>query len=114
MWESGEFLNRRWVGHYEQNFENGKPNQIFNYDLTGRRKGRQRYYFESGILARIENYVSDSQEGYTLEFNKNEQLMKAELFINGKKAEAGKENKEMLEQLLEIVRKENEIAKKNQ
>ena len=105
--EEGTFVSGRWEGNYKFYYQSGKVQQSFNFDSSGKRSGLQKFYYKNGIIQMLSTFNKGKQDGYYLEFDTLGRLAKTEgRYMNGKKVT--EQNKEMLSEMLEIVRKENE------
>lgn len=115
--EIGTFVSGRWIGNYKFFHDNGQVEQDFNFDSNGKRIGLQKYYFKNGVLQILAMFNDNKQNGYSLEFDSLGKMTNYEYCLNGGKINKDDkiytDYKEMLDAMIEIANKENELVLKS-
>ena len=65
--EKGYYKDDFFDGQYTMYYENGKPQEIYNY-IAGKLNGEYKLYYENGNLEEIGNYVDNKLEGKVLQY----------------------------------------------
>ena len=69
--EEGMWKNNRWVGDYKLYYDNGQVQQAFAFDATGKRAGKQTYFYENGQTMIEGNWDGGKEAGVVTEFYEN-------------------------------------------
>ena len=80
--EEGLWKNNRWVGDYKLYYDNGQVQQAFKFNTTGKREGKQEYFYENGQVMIEGNWAEGKEAGVLKEFHENGDI-KSEKNFNG-------------------------------
>jgi antitoxin component YwqK of YwqJK toxin-antitoxin module len=69
--EEGMWKNNRWVGDYKLYYDNGQVQQAFSFDATGKRSGKQQYFYENGQTMIEGNWDGGKESGVITEYYEN-------------------------------------------
>jgi antitoxin component YwqK of YwqJK toxin-antitoxin module len=69
--EEGMWKNNRWVGDYKLYYDNGQVQQAFSFDATGKRAGKQTYFYENGQTMIEGNWDGGKEAGVVTEYYDN-------------------------------------------
>lgn len=81
--ESGNWVNNRNTGEFRRNHVNGNTQQLFLFNESGKRDGRQKYFHENGNLAMEVTLVNGKEAGVCKRYNELGQLTEEKTFENG-------------------------------
>jgi len=81
--EAGTWTNNKNMGEFRRNYVNGNPHQVFVFNDSGKRDGRQRYYHPNGNLAMDVTIVNGKEAGVCRRYNEAGQLTEEKTFENG-------------------------------
>ena len=81
--EQGSWKNNRNTGEFKRHYENGQVSQEFAFDPTGKRDGKQKYFYDDGTLM-IEADINQGKEEKVLEYNPDGTLKAEKVFVDGK------------------------------
>ena len=81
--EQGSWKNNRNTGEFKRHYENGQVSQEFAFDPTGKRDGKQKYFYDDGTLM-IEADINQGKEEKVLEYNPDGSLKAEKVFVDGK------------------------------
>jgi len=81
--EQGSWKNNRNEGEFKRHYENGQVSQEFAFNPTGKRDGKQKYYYDDGTLM-IEADVKEGKEEKVVEYNPDGSLKAEKVFVDGK------------------------------
>lgn len=81
--EEGNWKNNRNTGAFTRRHENGQIAQKFEFKTTGKRDGKQEYFYPNGQLM-ISAIISDGKEQSVTEYYEDGSLKAEKNFIDGK------------------------------
>lgn len=81
--EEGSWKNNRNTGEFKRYYENGQMSQNFVFNATGKRDGKQEYFYENGQLM-IDADISNGKENFVKEYYENGDLKAEKSFVDGK------------------------------
>lgn len=81
--EEGKWKNNRNTNEFKRYHENGQIAQQFAFNESGKRDGRQTYYYENGQVM-IEADVEAGKEKFVKEYYENGDIKAEKVFIDGK------------------------------
>jgi len=82
--EEGTWNSLGWIGAYKYYHPNGKLYYEWVYDQSGKRTGRQRYYFDNGNVMFDGEWNAGNEAGLIMEYFENGSLRSEKFFNNGK------------------------------
>jgi antitoxin component YwqK of YwqJK toxin-antitoxin module len=80
--EEGMWKNNRWTGDYKLYYDNGQVQQAFAFDATGKRAGKQTYFYENGQTMIEGTWDGGKEAGVVTEYYDNGEK-KSEKNFNG-------------------------------
>jgi antitoxin component YwqK of YwqJK toxin-antitoxin module len=81
--EEGSWKNNRNTSNFKRYYENGQVSQQFAFNPTGKRDGRQIYFYENGQVM-IEADIEAGKEKFVKEFYEDGSIKAEKNFIDGK------------------------------
>ena len=81
--EEGSWKNNRNTSDFKRYYENGQVSQQFAFNPTGKRDGRQTYFYENGQVM-IEADIEAGKEKFVKEFYEDGSIKAEKNFIDGK------------------------------
>jgi len=81
--EEGSWKNNRNTGDFKRYYENGQVSQQFAFNTSGKRNGKQVYFYEDGQVM-IEADIEAGKEKFVKEFYENGDVKAEKAFIDGK------------------------------
>jgi antitoxin component YwqK of YwqJK toxin-antitoxin module len=81
--EEGSWKNNRNTSTFKRYYENGQVSQDFEFATTGKRDGRQTYFYENGQVM-IEADVESGKEKFVKEFYEDGSVKAEKNFVDGK------------------------------
>jgi len=81
--EEGSWKNNRNMDDFKRYYENGQVSQEFAFNTSGKRDGRQTYFYENGQIM-IEADIDAGKEKFVKEFYEDGSIKAEKAFINGK------------------------------
>ena len=81
--EEGSWKNNRNTSDFKRYYENGQVSQQFAFNPTGKRDGRQTYFYENGQVM-IEADIEAGKEKFVKEFYEDGSIKAEKSFIDGK------------------------------
>jgi antitoxin component YwqK of YwqJK toxin-antitoxin module len=81
--EEGNWKNNRNTNDFKRYYENGQVSQNFAFNNTGKRDGKQTYYYESGQVM-IEADIESGKEKFVKEFYEDGSVKAEKSFVDGK------------------------------
>jgi antitoxin component YwqK of YwqJK toxin-antitoxin module len=81
--EEGSWKNNRNTSDFKRYYENGQVSQQFAFNPTGKRNGRQTYFYENGQVM-IEADIEAGKEKFVKEFYEDGSIKAEKSFIDGK------------------------------
>lgn len=116
--EEGNWENNRNTGGFKRFYENGQTAQEFVFNETGKRDGKQVYFYENGQVM-IEADMAAGKEKFVKEFYEDGSIKAEKSFIDGeldvantkvyesKNPNNNNENKELANSPIKIVKVDN-------
>jgi antitoxin component YwqK of YwqJK toxin-antitoxin module len=71
----GLFLNDKRIGEWIFYYPNSKIEQVGKYDKKGRAQGEWKWFYDSGNILRIENYIDNLRNGPMLEYTEDGKII---------------------------------------
>lgn len=81
--EEGNWKNNRNTNEFKRYYENGQVSQNFAFNTTGKRDGRQTYFYENGQVM-IEADIESGKETFVKEFFEDGSVKAEKNFVDGK------------------------------
>lgn len=81
--EEGNWKNNRNTKDFKRYYENGQVSQKFAFNTTGKRDGRQTYFYENGQVM-IEADIEAGKEKFVKEYHEDGSVKAEKNFIDGK------------------------------
>ncbi len=81
--EEGNWKNNRNTSDFKRYYENGQVSQQFAFNSTGKRDGRQTYFYENGQVM-IEADIEAGKEKFVKEFYEDGSVKAEKNFVDGK------------------------------
>lgn len=81
--EEGNWKNNRNMDDFKRYYENGQVSQQFAFNTSGKRDGKQVYFYENGQVM-IEADIEGGKEKFVKEFYEDGSIKAEKSFINGK------------------------------
>lgn len=81
--EEGNWKNNRNTSDFKRYYENGQVSQNFAFDPTGKRDGKQVYFYENGQVM-IEADIESGKEKFVKEYYEDGSVKAEKNFIDGK------------------------------
>ncbi len=81
--EEGNWKNNRNTNNFKRYHSNGQVAQEFAFNETGKRDGKQKYFYEDGTLM-IEADIKEGKEEKVVEYNPDGSVKAEKAFIDGK------------------------------
>ncbi len=81
--EEGSWKNNRNTGDFKRYYENGQVSQQFAFNTSGKRDGKQVYFYEDGQVM-IEADIEGGKEKFVKEFYENGDVKAEKAFVDGK------------------------------
>ncbi len=81
--EEGNWKNNRNTSDFKRYYENGQVSQNFAFNNTGKRDGRQTYFYENGQVM-IEADIEAGKEKFVKEFYEDGSVKAEKNFVDGK------------------------------
>ena len=81
--EEGNWKNNRNTNDFKRYYENGQVSQNFAFNTTGKRDGKQTYFYENGQVM-IEADIDAGKEKYVKEYYEDGAVKAEKNFIDGK------------------------------
>ena len=81
--EEGNWKNNRNTASFKRYYENGQVSQDFAFESTGKRDGKQTYFYENGQVM-IEAEVESGKEKFVKEYYQDGSVKAEKNFIDGK------------------------------
>ncbi|MBL4670371.1 MAG: toxin-antitoxin system YwqK family antitoxin [Flavobacteriales bacterium] len=81
--EEGNWKNNRNTNDFKRYYENGQVSQNFAFNTSGKRNGRQTYFYENGQVM-IEADIESGKEKFVKEYYEDGSIKAEKNFIDGK------------------------------
>ncbi len=81
--EEGAWKNNRNTNEFKRYYENGQVSQQFAFNESGKRDGKQVYFYENGQVM-IEADIEAGKEKFVKEFYENGDIKAEKAFVDGK------------------------------
>ena len=81
--EEGNWKNNRNTNNFKRYYENGQVSQDFAFNTTGKRDGKQVYFYESGQVM-IEADIESGKEKFVKEYYEDGSVKAEKSFVDGK------------------------------
>ena len=81
--EEGDWKNNRNTNDFKRYYENGQVSQQFAFNTSGKRDGKQTYFYENGQVM-IEADIEAGKEKFVKEFYEDGSIKAEKNFIDGK------------------------------
>ena len=81
--EEGSWKNNRNTNNFKRYYENGQVSQEFAFNESGKRDGKQVYYYENGQVM-IEADIEAGKEKFVKEYYENGEVKAEKSYIDGK------------------------------
>jgi antitoxin component YwqK of YwqJK toxin-antitoxin module len=81
--EEGNWKNNRNTAAFKRYYENGQVSQDFAFNPTGKRDGKQTYFYENGQIM-IEAVIAAGKEEFVKEYYQDGSIKSEKSFIDGK------------------------------